>query len=571
MVALLAQLVAIAAAPLASRAMEGRPRATTFVDAAIQVVVAGTLLLHVLPEGLEAAGVPALAALILGFTAGLSSHRIPGGALSAEGVAVLALAVHGLVDGAALGVPGNTEMAWAVVLHTVPVSLAVWRLALREQGPRLGVVLLGVTASATALGFAASSTLTQGVSVVGLGLVQCALAGVLLHVVGHLSQRPTRPWDGVGGVAGLLMLAAVPTHEEHGDAAVVALDLLGLAGPWLLAAWGVVGVLHAMVPASPTSLISARSPLGSAARGAVVGLPLPLSSCGTLPVYRTLVSTGTTPAGALAFLVAGAGVGVSAIAISLPLLGVGLTVVRVAAAAALGLVVGGVVGVGMRPVSGRAPLPRPGVSVGRLREALRYGYVETVDHMGPWLVTGLVVGALAEVSLPDDAFAGLPGPLVVVFAAAAGLPSWVCAIGATPLVAVLLGKGLGPGAALAFLLTGPAANASAFGLLRRLHGPRVALRFAALVTAGAIAAGWLVDRWAPEVVRATGPGPVGYAAAVAILGLLAVSFVRRGPAGFAEPLLHPHHDHEPPADHPFVRVPPKGSGPMLTIKDPRRG
>ncbi|MCA9494284.1 MAG: permease [Myxococcales bacterium] len=569
MVALLAQLLAIAAAPLASRAMEGRPRATTFVDATIQVVVAGTLLLHVLPEGLEAAGVPALAALILGFTAGLSSHRIPGGRLSAEGVAVLALAVHGLVDGAALGVPGNTEMAWAVVLHTVPVSLAVWRLAVREQGPRLGMALLGVTAAATALGFAASATLTQRASVVGLGLVQCALAGVLLHVVGHLSQRPTRPWDGVGGVAGLLLLAAVPTHEEHRDAALVTFRMLALAGPWLLAAWGVVGVLHALVPASPTTLISARSPLGSAARGAVVGLPLPLSSCGTLPVYRTLVSTGTTPSGALAFLVAGAGVGVSAIAISVPLLGPRLTLARVAAAAALGLVVGGVVGVGMRPVSGRAPLPRPRASVGRLGEALRYGFVETVDHMGPWLVTGLVVGGLAAVSLPADAFTGLPEPLVVVFAAAAGLPSWVCATGATPLVAVLLGKGLGPGAALAFLLTGPAANASAFGLLRRLHGSRVATRFAALVTTGAVAAGLLVDRWPPTGAPPLEPGPLGYAAAVVIAGLLAVSFVRRGPAGFAEPLLHPHHDHEPPEDHPFVRLPPRGSGPMLTLRDPR--
>ncbi len=568
---LLAQLLAIAAAPLVARVLAGRPRATSFAEAAVLVLVAGTLVLHVLPEGLRSAGVAALLALILGFTAGISSHRVPGGQGAARAMAGVALAVHGLFDGAALGSAEHGDLlAWAVVLHTVPVSLAVWQLAHRAGGRALGVTMLAVTAASTLLGFLVSSSLVAGASAAARGVVQCAMAGALLHVVGHLPARSVAPWSGIGGVAGLLLLGALTLDDPVPGAATAALRLLGAASPGLLLAWAAMGALH-VVEQGPASVVEGGSRWASAARGALAGARLPLTACGVLPVYRSLVARGTSPSGAVAFLVSGTGVGLSTLAVSLSLLGVADTAVRVLAATALAVVVAAVVGPRVRRAPSRPPLVRPRrEGRARVAEAARFAFGEAVDHLGPWLVAGLVVGALADATLPSGAFGPWSRPLVVVAAALAGLPSYVCATGATPLVAALMGKGLGLGAALAFLLTGPAANVATFSLLRRLHGTRTAVLYAAVVTAGAVGLGLGVDRLdLPPPTPPGAPGPIGLACAAVLTALVGASFFRRGPAGFAEPLLHPHHDHEPPADHPFVRSPGAGPGAPVLVLPPR--
>ena len=90
----------------------------------------------------------------------------------------------------------------------------------------------------------------------------------------------------------------------------------------------------------------------------------------------------------------------------------------------------------------------------KLRRAFQFGYVELVDHLGVWIVVGLVVAAvIAALTEPGSAIGraelarvasvrrGRHGPRAL-----AGLPIYVCASGATPLAAVLLWKGVSPGA-----------------------------------------------------------------------------------------------------------------------------
>jgi hypothetical protein len=92
----------------------------------------------------------------------------------------------------------------------------------------------------------------------------------------------------------------------------------------------------------------------------------------------------------------------------------------------------------------------------------------------------------------------MPGGLEVIGFALLGLPTYVCASGATPFVAVLLASGVSPGAALAFLLTGPATNLTTVGVLSTLHGRRVALTFALAMIAIAVGLGYLVNALLPS-------------------------------------------------------------------------
>ncbi len=152
-------------------------------------------------------------------------------------------------------------------------------------------------------------------------------------------------------------------------------------------------------------------------------------------------------------------------------------------------------------------------------------------------------------------------------AALVGLPVYVCASGSTPFAAVLVAKGLSPGAALAFLLTGPATNVTTFGVVRSLHGTRAAVVFALGVAAGAVGLGLLVDFafrglavGSVAAEPATGMTPIRAGALAALAAVYLASVLRLGVRGFLAPLFDVpnagergsgeagHHHHGTPAE-----------------------
>src|SRR5205085_2800631 len=110
-------------------------------------------------------------------------------------------------------------------------------------------------------------------------------------------------------------------------------------------------------------------------------------------------------------------------------------------------------------------------------------------HSGPWVLAGLGAAAVLEPFLRVDALAALPPALQLPLFALLGVPVYVCAAGATPLIAVLIHKSVSPGAALAFVITGPAMSYDTLVTLARLHGRRTAAWFAAAVLALALGLG----------------------------------------------------------------------------------
>ena len=126
---------------------------------------------------------------------------------------------------------------------------------------------------------------------------------------------------------------------------------------------------------------------------------------------------------------------------------------------------------------------------------------------------------------------------------------YVCASGATPIAAIAIFNGVSPGAALAFLLAGPATNVTTFGVLSSLHSKKTAISFGVLVTGLAMLAGWSIDWFALQSTE------VLYAQAHdshSILGLLSLillaimflgSIFRQGPRGVLEQITSPMDHH----------------------------
>ena len=356
-------------------------------------------------------------------------------------------------------------------------------------------------------------------------------------------------WEGLGGVAGLVLLGLLLAESQHARSFWHSFTSLALkSAPALLVAYTMAGLMNAFLPRSSIRWMGQGGSWSQSLRGMTVGLPFPICSCGVVPLFRTLVKRGTPPAAALGFLVATPELGVDAVLLSFPLLGKEMTIVRVVAAAVVALVIGATLG-RSAAVPGNLEDGDLGIDddadraakspIERLRAGLHLSFGEGLDNTAPWILLGLVVAAFLGPLLEDRWLDQIHPALQVPLFALVGIPTYVCASGATPLVAVLLVGGVSPGAALAFLLTGPATNVTTFGVLAGVYGRAVAVRFSVAMITLPIALGYLTNAILPDLASRSaaelhehGATPLQTVALTLLAIAVLQSFIRHGPRRF---------------------------------------
>ncbi|MBM4060915.1 MAG: hypothetical protein FJ265_07440 [Planctomycetes bacterium] len=547
------------------------------LDAFCLLTVSGFALLHLLPECAAQGGWLVLPLALLGFLLPTLAERTlehghRGMRRLVLVLALLGMAAHDALDGLFLAEGSNPELdaahghehaheltAWAIILHRIPEGIGIWWIVPRTLGIGAAVLVTIVSVGATVFGYFLGGHVLTETSQRGLALLQALLAGSLLHVVLHAHVPAPREagrlhFASVAGAAvgaGVLWLAIrdhFPTSDV-GQPGALFLQLALESAPALLLAYLLVGLCHAFLPANWLRGMTQGPVVLQALRGVAVGLPLPVCSCGVVPIYRELIRQGTAIAAAIAFLVATPELELAAITLTWQLMGAEVALVRVAMAGALALGVGVLVGslAGRRalradPVAGSMPEPAAGRLRERLREALRFGFGPAVDNTATWILMGLLLSALLMPYVDREWIAGLPRGLDVPVAALIGLPLYVCATGSTPLAAMLLVQGLSPGAVLALLLTGPATNVTTFGVLARLHGAGTAVLFALSMWLGAVGLGYLANWLLPVPTVAIGAhahahGALDWLLLGALVLVFLWSLLRQGVRPFLERLF----------------------------------
>ncbi len=506
---------------------------TVSIDSFCLVTVSGFALLHLLPESAAQAGWLVLPLALLGFLLPTIAERtLHHGHKGMRGtvltLAFLGIAAHAILDGLLLAGDGHVPefheghghdtqelTAWAIILHRIPEGVGIWWIVPRTLGIWPAVLVTVVSVLATTFGYCVGESALTDTSQRGLALLQSLLVGSLLHVVLHAhvpaprEQGRFRIASVLGGISGVAVLWLVirdhfPTGE-HGGPAHVFLQLAMESAPALLLAYVLVGLCHAFLPANWLRSMTKGSKFTQALRGVAVGLPLPVCSCGVVPIYRELIRQGTAMAAAIAFLVATPELELAAIMLTWKLMGGEVAIARILMAAVLALGVGVLVASfaksnskSVAPADNCLPEPSTGSLGERLRAALRFGFGPAVDNTATWILMGLLLSAVLMPYIDRSLFASLPAGIDVPIAALLGLPLYVCATGSTPLAAMLLVQGLSPGAVLALMLTGPATNVTTFGVLAKLHGGRVAAVFAAAMWVGAMGLGYLANWLLPH-------------------------------------------------------------------------
>ncbi len=286
------------------------------------------------------------------------------------------------------------------------------------------------------------------------------------------------------------------------------LSILNAMSPYVLLGFFIAGLLHAYVsPEMMSRHLSGRG-LRSVVKAALIGIPLPLCSCGVLPTAISLKRNGASGAATTSFLIATPQTGVDSIAATYSLLGPVFAITR-PIAALLGAMAGGLaVGKWAHDdgVENSCPVPQPAqvenAAKSRMAtfiEALRYGFVDMVASVGKWLVFGLVIAAVITVFVPDSLFLGLARYpiLAMIVMVAVAVPMYICATGSIPIALSLIMKGLTPGVGFVLLMAGPAANFASVILLRRTMGSRATMLYVGSVIISAIAVGVIIDYLLP--------------------------------------------------------------------------
>jgi hypothetical protein len=282
-------------------------------------------------------------------------------------------------------------------------------------------------------------------------------------------------------------------------------NLLNEMSPYILLGFLFAGILHAFVRADVMSHHFAGNGFRQSLKAALLGVPLPLCSCGVLPTAISLRRSGASNAATTSFLIATPQTGIDSIAATYSLLGPAFAIVRPVAAfvtAVLGGTIMGKVAKEDATVDDECKLAACDARLtfgGKVKEMLRYGFVDMPGSVGKWLVVGLVVAALITALIPDDFFVGFARYpfLAMVAVVVIAIPMYVCATGSIPIALSLMLKGLTPGVAFVFLMAGPAANFASYTLLSHAMGRRNTLIYIGIIAVSAICIGMIIDTLLP--------------------------------------------------------------------------
>lgn len=292
--------------------------------------------------------------------------------------------------------------------------------------------------------------------------------------------------------------------DKLSDILVQAWNVTAVMAPYLLLGFFVAGVLSAFVPVSFIENHLGKRGLWQIVKASLLGVPIPLCSCSVIPVAASLRRHGATQGATISFLTSTPQTGVDSIAATWGLLGPVFAVFRVMVAFITGCICGAAVEAFTPPSEESAtghdkencPTCNPQKSAKKWKQVFTYGFGTLPRDIGRALLIGILVSGLLGALVPADFFTRYLSSewLSMLAVMALGIPLYVCSTGSIPIALAMIGMGLSPGAALVFLITGPATNAATIATVLQTMGRRAVTIYLLTLAGCSLAAGGLLNR-----------------------------------------------------------------------------
>lgn len=275
--------------------------------------------------------------------------------------------------------------------------------------------------------------------------------------------------------------------------------ILSEMAPYLLLGFFFAGLLYAFIPKQRIEKYFNGKPFRSSVLASLFGIPLPLCSCGVIPTGTAFYKNGASKGGTVSFLISTPQTGVDSILATFSLMGLPFAIIRPLAALVTGIS-GGLI---TNTITHKEPDERvlmqdeekPKTLGQKITDVFRYGFVEFIQDISKWLVIGLVLAAIISALIPNEFFEllNLPPIVQMLLILVVSIPLYICATGSIPLAAVLILKGISPGAAFVLLMAGPATNAATITMIGKVLGKRSLFAYLGTIIVGALSFGLLID------------------------------------------------------------------------------
>lgn len=285
-------------------------------------------------------------------------------------------------------------------------------------------------------------------------------------------------------------------------------------GPYILLGLLFVGIMNVWISKEIIQKQIGKDNYWSIFKAALLGVPLPLCSCGVIPTAVYMANNKASKPAVISFLISTPQTGIDSITATYGMMGPVFAIFRPFAALIMG-VAGGIVSKysnngakkeitnsnTKKKFNLKLNVIEPSMALESKKDSfykkfLYYPYVEFLDDIAPQFIFGVVVAGLISYFIPDNYFGDLnlnSGFLGMLLMIVIGVPMYICATASIPIALALILKGFSPGVAFVFLAVGPATNVASLSILIKTLGKKVVTIYLITIILFSIALGYLLD------------------------------------------------------------------------------
>mgnify|MGYP000150117526 CR=1 FL=1 len=294
------------------------------------------------------------------------------------------------------------------------------------------------------------------------------------------------------------------------------LDLSNAMAAYILFALLFAGILHELVPDSIVTKHLGKESISSVIKATVFGVPLPVCSCGVIPLATSIKKSGASKGATLSFLISTPITGVDSILATFGMFGWVFTIYRVITSMFIAMFAGILTNLLDKESESKAAFDtkiskdevvahccssESSCSTDEQKKkfsfskAMKYAFVTLLSDIAKPLFWGLILGALITIAIPQN----LSDILVeydwlsYLIAIAIAVPMYVCATASLPIAAALMLSGVSAGAAFVFLSAGPATNTVTIGVVKKMLGTKSLYIYLGSIILGSIIFGLGLD------------------------------------------------------------------------------
>jgi hypothetical protein len=297
-------------------------------------------------------------------------------------------------------------------------------------------------------------------------------------------------------------------------------DLSNAMAPYILFGLIFAGFLHELVPDSIVKNHLGKDSIWSVVKATLFGIPLPVCSCGVIPLAASIKKSGASSGSTLSFLISTPITGVDSILATYGMFGGAFTIYRLISSMIISIIAG--ILANFYPEEEKATKQfsatpsaledevsqyctsdsccsglshKKKSTLTLIKNSFTYAFGTLLSDIASPLVVGLLLGAFITVSIPNNLseilveYSWLSYVIVIIIA----VPMYVCATASLPIAAGLMLAGVSPGAAFVFLSAGPATNTVTIGVVKKMLGVRTLYIYLGTIIIGSVIFGFGLD------------------------------------------------------------------------------